>query len=880
MTTTTTLQVGGMTCASCTAAVEGGLCAVDGVAAVSVSLLAERAVVTHGPGVSPEQLVEEVEDLGFEATLIETHGEAVEGEDKELVDVLRIFGMTCASCSSSVEAALRNVDGVEDAVVNLATEEARIRHLPSCGLRALVEAVEEAGFDALLAETQNNTAQLDSLARTKEVKQWRTAFLTCLTFAIPVFSLQMILPYLVPPFMHLQVFTGLFLGDVICFFLTLPVQFGVGRKFYRAAFRALRHRSANMDVLVTLGTSAAFFYSIFAMLGAILVSPHHKPAVFFDTCTMLITFITLGRFLENKAKGSTSAALSRLMSLTPSMATVVIDGEEKQVATDLVGRDDLIVIRPGSKIPADGVVDHGDSFVDESMVTGEPMPVQKSPGDPVTGGTVNGAGLLVFRVTRAGRDSQLAQIVKLVQEAQTSRAPIQRVADYVAGWFVPTVIILGVTTFVGWMILSRILPHPPEIFNEGRLMPCLKLCISVIVVACPCALGLSTPTAVMVGTGVGAQNGILIKGGAPLEAATRITRMVFDKTGTLTMGRMSIAGVTIEEHIDPRRWWTLVGAAEQSSEHPIGKAIAARAKEEMQSDEMTATVGEFEAILGKGVLCQIILDGESTLVHVGNLAFMQQHDIKLPLPLAHESERQQTLVLVAFERTFAGHVLLADTIKPEAAQTLQSIARMGISVAMVTGDARGTALSVANTLNIPPPLVWSGVSPLEKRQLVRRMQEQGYVVGMVGDGINDSPALASADVGFALATGTDVAMEAADVVLMRQQLLDVPAGIHLSRTILSRIKLNLWWACGYNLVGIPFAMGFFLPVGLNLHPMAAGGAMAMSSVSVVCSSLLLRNWRRPSWMEPGASLPAKAAPRWFWSRKASMGYVPVEMEDV
>jgi len=573
--------------------------------------------------------------------------------------------------------------------------------------------------------------------------------------------------------------------------------------------------------------------------------------------------------------------------------------EEKMVPSELIEVGDIVILRPGDKIPADGTVTRGESYIDESMVTGEAMPILKGTGSLVMAGTVNGAGRVDFKVTRAGRDTQLSQIVRLVQEAQTSRAPIQRMADKVAGVFVPTIIGLGLTTLIGWLVLSHALPHPPGVFLDhksgGRFMVCLKLCISVIVFACPCALGLSTPTAVMVGTGVGAEQGILVKGGAALETATKITHVVFDKTGTLTAGKMSVAETDLEIPAgeEPQTWknlfWTLVGLAEMSSEHPIGKAIIRAAKTELNigvDGSFDGVVETFEAAVGRGIAANItpvISQTRQTYrVLVGNDTFLDNNGVTVPeAPITtHPNSTDslssstpssppagRTAIYIAINNTYAGTLHLSDTIKPSAAAAIHALSLMNITSSIVTGDSLSTALAIAALVNIPPSHVHASATPDEKQSIIRSLQAAGHTVAMVGDGINDSPALATADVGISLSSGTDVAMEAADVVLMRpDDLLDVPAALHLARTIFRRIKLNLLWACGYNLVGLPFAMGFFLPWGYSLHPMAAGAAMACSSVSVVVSSLLLKFWTRPKWMDVEFLEREGRRPRGWWWR--------------
>ncbi|KAI0015541.1 putative copper-transporting P-type ATPase [Xylariomycetidae sp. FL0641] len=914
---TTTVAIEGMTCGACTSAVEGGFAGLDGILRFNISLLAERAVITHDPAkIAPEQIAEIIEDRGFGASLLSTHVDVADSTGTSSTAQFKVYGNPDAAAAKTIEETLLALPGVSSAKLSLSTSRLTVSHQPGVtGLRTIVEAVENTGFNALVADGDDNNAQLESLAKTREIQEWRRAFQVSLSFAIPVFLINMVFPMLLPflDFGGAELLPGLFLGDVICLCLTIPIQFGIGKRFYTSAFKSLKHGSPTMDVLVVLGTSAAFFFSVFSMVVSFLFPPHNRPSTIFDTSTMLITFITLGRFLENRAKGQTSKALSRLMSLAPSMATIYADpiaaekaaeswdsatksgepktpiregnaAEEKVIPTELISVGDIVIIRPGDKIPADGAIVRGETYVDESMVTGEAIPVQKKKGSNLIGGTVNGHGRVDFRVTRAGRDTQLSQIVKLVQDAQTTRAPIQRVADTLAGYFVPTILALGFLTFLVWFVLSHVLANPPKIFLEaesgGKLMVCVKLCISVIVFACPCALGLATPTAVMVGTGIGAENGILVKGGAALETSTKITQVVLDKTGTITYGKMSVAAArlpSVWEDNDWRRrlWWTVVGLSEMSSEHPVGKAILGAARTELGLDvdgTIDGSVGDFRAAVGKGISATVEPASSAERVRynilVGSVRFLRESGIEVPEDAVKASEEINskansksgrakstksagtTNVFIGIDGKYAGHLCLADTIKDGAAAAITVLHRMGIKTAIVTGDQRSTALAVAAQVGIPPENVYAGVSPDQKQEIVLRIKEQGETVAMVGDGINDSPALATADVGIAMSSGTDVAMEAADVVLMRpNELMDVPAALHLARTIFMRIKLNLAWACLYNIVGLPFAMGVFLPLGWHLHPMAAGAAMACSSVSVVVSSLLLKFWKRPQWMD-------------------------------
>lgn len=927
---TTTVAIEGMTCGACTSAVEGGFQGVEGVLKFNISLLAERAVISHDvTKLSPEQISEIIEDRGFDATVLSTVYDTNDLGNAITTSQFKIFGSPDAAAAKALEDSLTALPGIKSASLSLATERLSVTHQPAAiGLRGIVEAVEAQGLNALVADSHDNNAQLESLAKTREITEWRTAFKVSVAFALPVFILNMIIPMALPSIdiNNVQLCTGLYLGDVICLLLTIPVQFGVGKRFYVSAYKSLKHRSPTMDVLVMLGTSCAFFFSILAMVVSLVLPPHSKPGTIFDTSTMLITFVTLGRYLENRAKGQTSKALSRLMSLAPSMATIYADPiaaekaaeswaksteestnnaaqrsgnangsahEERNIPTELLQVGDIVVIRPGDKIPADGILVRGETYVDESMVTGEAMPVQKRIGDNMIGGTVNGNGRVDFRVTRAGRDTQLSQIVKLVQDAQTTRAPIQKVADTLAGYFVPTILLLGLLTFIGWLILSHWMDHPPMIFlagnSGGKLMVCVKLCISVIVFACPCALGLATPTAVMVGTGVGAENGILIKGGAALQQTTKITQVVLDKTGTITRGKMSVAKMDLvsqwNSESQKKIWWAAVGLAEMGSEHPIGKAILVAAKEELSIYELESaipgSVNDFKLTVGKGINALVepaTSDRTRYRVLAGNVSFLEDNGVEVPKSAIEAAEQINssekntraksvtagtTNIFVAIDGKYSGHLCLSDTIKDGALGAISVLHRMGIKTAMVTGDQRPTALAVAALVGIAPENVFAGVSPDQKQTIIQGLQEEGEVVAMVGDGINDSPALAIADVGIAMSSGTDVAMEAADVVLMRpDDLLSIPSAINLTRTIFFRIKLNLLWACIYNLIGLPIAMGFFLPLGLHMHPMMAGFAMACSSISVVISSLMLKFWKRPQWMDD-ASAEYKGGLRWM-----------------
>nr|AWF79127.1 Cu-transporting P1B-1 ATPase [Amanita strobiliformis] len=893
------LRIEGMTCGSCVEAIEGMLRQQQGIHSIKVALLAERGVVVYDPSIwTPEKLVDEISDVGFDASLIPpTRADTVN---------LRIYGMTCSSCTSTVESGLSSMPGIMSVTLSLATETCTIQFDRSLiGPREMVERIEEMGFDAMLSD-QEDATQIQSLTRAKEVLEWRRRFLWSLMFAIPVFFINMVGPKIpfVNPILSFRLFNGIYLGDVLAWIITTPSQFWIGEKFYRSAYKSLKHGSATMDVLVMLGTTAAYFYSVISLFFAMFnTESGFRPFLFFETSTMLLMFVSLGRYLENKAKGKTSAALTDLMALAPSMATIYTDAptctQEKRIPTELVQVGDTVKLVPGEKIPADGTVIRGSSSVDESAITGEALPVLKQVGDTVIGGTVNGLGTFDMVVTRAGKDTALAQIVKLVEEAQTSKAPIQAFVDRVAGYFVPTVISLAMVTFVAWMVLSHLIGEDslPKMFHRhgaSKLAICLQICISVIVVACPCALGLATPTAIMVGTGMGAKNGILIKGGRALEASKDIRRVVVDKTGTVTVGKMSVVGVhwapapndavTAEEPyggdaglhglcadgtINRRDLLSMIGTVESRSEHPLAKAVSVYARETLTDVDETApetNVETFESFTGRGVQAVVTCAGRKHTIMVGNAAFVLQtseYSDALSIPshlLTYETQETNLGRTVIYGALVNGDrplpllaISLSDAPKPSSKYAVKALEAMGIEVNMMTGDSKETAIAIAKQVGIRPECVWANMSPKGKAAMVTELIERdGAGVAMVGDGINDSPALVAATVGIALSSGTSVAIEAADIVLMRSDLLDVIAALHLSRKIFSVIKRNLIWACVYNVIGIPLAMGFFLPFGLYMHPMLAGAAMAFSSVSVVTSSLTLKWWRRPDdCMMPG-----------------------------
>jgi P-type Cu+ transporter len=735
-----------------------------------------------------------------------------------------VRGMHCAACVGKVERALGRVPGVENAVVNLATEQATVVVDPSrADFQALRTAVAAAGYE--LAEPPPPDASTDGAdtadaERAREERRTRLRFVAGAALSIPV---------LVGSMTELFAWAPGWLRDPwTLLLLATPVQFWVGWPFHRGFVHDLRYRSASMATLVSVGTGAAYFFSL-----AVTVAPrafaglgHGSAMTYYDVSAVVITLVVLGRWLEARARGRTSAAIRRLVSLAPRTARVVRDGAEIDVPTEAVVIGELIRIRPGERLPVDGLVVEGASTIDESMLTGESVPVEKTPGSAVAAGTVNRTGSFVFRATRVGRETTLARITRLVAEAQGSRAPIQRLADRVAGVFVPVVLVIAAATFVGWLAFG---PEP-------RVLAALTTTVAVLVIACPCAMGLATPTAIMVGTGVGAEHGILIKSAAALELLHRVRTIVFDKTGTLTVGRPEVTDVLVDDvALDDALG--MAAAAEQGSEHPLGDAIVRHAK---TRGVALPPIVAFETIPGQGIDA---LAGDGRIL-LGNQALMDARGIDAASWRARAqalAAEGKTVVYLAFAGRVIAIVAAADVLKPEAPAVVAALRALGLEVAMLTGDNRRTAEAIARQAGIDRVL--ADVLPEDKAREVAALRADGRLVAMVGDGINDAPALAQADVGIAMGSGTDVAMEAADVTLMRGDLRGVPAAIALSRRTIRIIEQNLVWAFGYNAVLIPVAAGVLYPVwGVLLSPILAGAAMAFSSVSVVSNSLRLKRW--------------------------------------
>lgn len=799
------IPIVGMSCASCAATIQKGLNKLDGVEKADVNYATSRATVFFEPRlVKPELIVNSVRKSGYDV--------------KTSTVELPIQGMECASCVNKIEKSLLQTKGVIEASVNLATSRARIKYIFDVADTDMIKSViESTGYKVLETKTEDKVEDHEKKVREKEYKKQKIKFLSGLILGILIFLGSM---------RHWFPWVPFFLGNVfILWILATPVQFWIGWQFYRGAWGALRHKSVDMNTLIAVGTSAAYFYSVTAIFFPSLFRISGiRSAVYFDTSAMIIVLILLGRLLEARAKGQTSEAIKKLMGLQPKLARVKRDGQKIDIPIDKVQVGDLIIVRPGEKIPVDGIVTEGKSSVDESMITGESIPVKKEKGDEVIGVTINKTGSFVFKATKVGRDTALAQIIKLVQEAQGSKAPIQRLADVISGYFVPIVILIATITFLIWIYFG---PRPSLTYAMLNF-------VAVLIIACPCALGLATPTAVMVGTGKGAENGILIKGGESLETAHKLDTIVFDKTGTLTKGEPEVTNIVNLNGFSKIEILKYTASAEKASEHPLGEAIlrAAREKAIKLSDPK-----QFEALEGQGI--QTTVDGRKIIM--GNMKLMKDFSIKiqgLDEKAQEFAGEGKTPIYVSIDGKIAGLIAIADSLKENSVRVVEKLKKMGLQVVMLTGDNKKTAEAIARKAKIERVL--AEVLPEDKVNEIRRLQSLGNQVGMVGDGINDAPALAQADVGIAIGSGTDVAMEASDITLIKSDLKGVVAAIELSKRTIRIIKQNLFWAFFYNAIGIPIAAGLLYPFfGILLSPIFASAAMAFSSVSVVSNSLRL-----------------------------------------
>lgn len=832
-----TFDVSGMTCASCASVIEKVVGRAEGVEQAAVNLAADSLTVKYDSRrIDPSRIEELVGSAGYEAQLREPKEPVAEPGTVEL----DVTGMTCAACVAVIEKTLSRLEGVIEGVVNLATETATVRFDPlSTGPDEIIRAIEEAGYGATVRARVTSLADAYDEQRERQAREYRrqrNKLVFSAALAVPLLLVAMVPPFMTAVPEWLASLVGvtseagvMLVHKYLMLALTAPIQFVAGAQFYRGAWGALKQRAGNMDTLIALGTSAAFFYS----LAATVVPALQSEPVFYETAGLLITFVLLGKFLEARAKGHTSDAIKKLMGLAPKTARVVRGGVEVDLPVEQVVVGDIVVVRPGEKIPVDGVVLEGSSSVDESMLTGESIPVEKSPGDEVVGATINKLGSFKFRATRVGADTALAQIIRLVEQAQGSKAPVQRFADRISAVFVPAVAAVALVTFAVWMFIVPNFVEPGYYAELTPFVKALLVATAVLVIACPCALGLATPTAIMVGTGKGAESGVLIKSGEALETAYRLEAVVFDKTGTLTFGEPVVTDVVPLDGVKAEEALRLAAALEKGSEHPLAEAIVAKASEE---GLVLSVVREFEAVPGHGV--RGVVEGRRTAL--GNRRMMEQEGADL----SEVSERigsleaeGKTVMTLAVDGRALALVAVADTLKPEVPDAVARLREMELEVFMITGDNRRTAEAIARQAGIPKANVLAEVLPEHKAQEVTGLQARGLKVAMVGDGINDTPALAAADIGIAMGAGTDVAIEAGDIVLIRNDVRDVVTAIELSQATMRRIRLNFLWALGYNTLGIPIAA-----FGL-LRPEIAGAAMALSSVSVVTSSLLLRLWR-------------------------------------
>lgn len=792
------LQISGMTCAACANRIEKGLKKVEGVHDANVNFALEKTKIMYDPTkTNPQHFKEKVESLGY----------GIVSDKAEFT----VSGMTCAACANRVEKRLNKLDGVNKATVNFALESATVDFNPDeVSVNEMKSTITKLGYKL---EVKSDEQDGSTDHRLQEIERQKKKFIISFILSFPLLW-AMVSHFSFTSFIYLP---DMLMNPWVQLALATPVQFIIGGQFYIGAYKALRNKSANMDVLVALGTSAAYFYSVYLSIQSI-GSSEHMTDLYFETSAVLITLIILGKLFEAKAKGRSSEAIKKLMGLQAKTATVVRDGTEMKILIEEVVAGDIVYVKPGEKIPVDGEIVEGKSAIDESMLTGESIPVDKTIGDVVIGSTINKNGFLKVKATKVGRDTALAQIIKVVEEAQGSKAPIQRVADQISGIFVPVVVVSAIITFAVWMIFV----------TPGDFGGALEKMIAVLVIACPCALGLATPTSIMAGSGRSAEYGILFKGGEHLEATHRLDTVILDKTGTVTNGKPVLTDIIVADGFHEEEILRLVGAAEKNSEHPLAEAIVEGIKEKKIDIPSSET---FEAIPGFGI--ESIVEGKQLLIGTRRLMTKFNIDIEEVSKSMEELEREgKTAMLIAIDKEYAGIVAVADTVKDTSKAAIARLKKMGLDVVMITGDNTQTAQAIAGQVGIDH--VIAEVLPEGKAEEVKKLQAQGKKVAMVGDGINDAPALAIADIGMAIGTGTDVAMEAADITLIRGDLNSIADAIFMSKMTIRNIKQNLFWALAYNGLGIPIAaLGF-------LAPWVAGAAMAFSSVSVVLNALRLQ----------------------------------------
>ncbi|MES9694224.1 copper-translocating P-type ATPase [Bacillus toyonensis] len=792
------LQISGMTCAACANRIEKGLKKVEGVHDANVNFALEKTKIMYDPTkTNPQHFKEKVESLGY----------GIVSDKAEFT----VSGMTCAACANRVEKRLNKLDGVNKATVNFALESATVDFNPDeVSVNEMKSTITKLGYKL---EVKSDEQDGSTDHRLQEIERQKKKFIISFILSFPLLW-AMVSHFSFTSFIYLP---DMLMNPWVQLALATPVQFIIGGQFYIGAYKALRNKSANMDVLVALGTSAAYFYSVYLSIQSI-GSSEHMTDLYFETSAVLITLIILGKLFEAKAKGRSSEAIKKLMGLQAKTATVVRDGTEMKILIEEVIAGDIVYVKPGEKIPVDGEIVEGKSAIDESMLTGESIPVDKTIGDVVIGSTINKNGFLKVKATKVGRDTALAQIIKVVEEAQGSKAPIQRVADQISGIFVPVVVVIAIITFAVWMIFV----------TPGDFGGALEKMIAVLVIACPCALGLATPTSIMAGSGRSAEYGILFKGGEHLEATHRLDTVILDKTGTVTNGKPVLTDIIVADGFHEEEILRLVGAAEKNSEHPLAEAIVEGIKEKKIDIPSSET---FEAIPGFGI--ESIVEGKQLLIGTRRLMTKFNIDIEEVSKSMEELEREgKTAMLIAIDKEYAGIVAVADTVKDTSKAAIARLKKMGLDVVMITGDNTQTAQAIAGQVGIDH--VIAEVLPEGKAEEVKKLQAQGKKVAMVGDGINDAPALATADIGMAIGTGTDVAMEAADITLIRGDLNSIADAIFMSKMTIRNIKQNLFWALAYNGLGIPIAaLGF-------LAPWVAGAAMAFSSVSVVLNALRLQ----------------------------------------